>query len=549
MNKPTMPGWLRSAIFYEVYPQSFLDTNGDGIGDLEGIIRKLDYIASLGCNALWLNPCFVSPFGDAGYDVADFYRVAPRYGSNEDLVRLFREGKKRGVKICLDLVAGHTSWEHPWFQESCRAEPNPHTNWYVWTDSVWDHGGSDFVRGRSERNGNYLSNFFHFQPALNYGYANPTPGKAWQLPVTHPDVQAVRAELVKILRFWLDLGADGFRVDMAGSLVKNDPDHRETMALWREVRAMFDRDYPEAALMSEWSHHEKAIAAGFHIDFMLPFGDPPAYMALARLEKGRDLSPFTDGGHSYFDRAGRGDINAFLEPYLRSYNATRGQGFITIPTGNHDVTRLAMRRTPEEIELVFVMVMTMPGVPFIYYGDEIGLRQAEGIASIEGGYDRTGARAPMQWDSSENAGFSTVADAAQLYLPIDPDADRPTVAAQEADAGSLLARVRALGQLRREHPALCADGEFTPLHTGKQGYPFVYRRALEGETFLIALNPADRAVEADFGAEVSVPDDVAMLHGHGAQLNISPDGRCRLRMEPLSCAVYQVVRPQTGGPA
>ncbi len=292
MKRPT-PSWLSNAIFYEIYPQTFRDTNGDGIGDLSGIIEKLDYIASLGCNAIWLNPCFVSPFGDAGYDVADFYKVAPRYGTNQDMVRLFQETKKRGIKVCLDLVAGHTSAEHPWFKESCRHVRNKYSNWYIWTDSVWDKGGEgvSMVHGHAERDGNFLANFYYFQPALNYGYAQPDPTKPWQLPVSHPAVQEVRQELKNIIRYWLDLGADGFRVDMAGSLVKNDPDLKETMKLWHEVREMFDSEYPDAVLMSEWSDPQKSILGGFHVDFMLAFGNPPAYNALLRLERGRDLNP------------------------------------------------------------------------------------------------------------------------------------------------------------------------------------------------------------------------------------------------------------------
>jgi maltose alpha-D-glucosyltransferase/alpha-amylase len=214
------PRWLESAVFYQIYPQTFYDTNGDGIGDIAGIIAKLDYLESLGVNALWLGPVFDSPFGDAGYDISDFYKVAPRYGTNRDLQRLFREAHQRGMHVCLDLVAGHTSNQHPWFTASARPEKNKYTNWYIWTDSAWNGTESNAIRGFSQRDAGYLPNFFFFQPALNYGYAKPDPKKPWQLPVTHPDVQAVRAELRKIMKFWLDLGADGFRVDMASSLVR-----------------------------------------------------------------------------------------------------------------------------------------------------------------------------------------------------------------------------------------------------------------------------------------------------------------------------------------
>ena len=148
-----MAHWLDSAIFYEIYPQSFRDSNADGIGDIPGIIEKLDYVKDLGCNAIWLNPCFESPFGDAGYDISDFYSVAPRYGTNADLKRLFDEAHRKGIKILLDLVAGHTSSEHPWFKESMKAQRNEYTDRYVWTNSIWVKPGMNCILGISERNG------------------------------------------------------------------------------------------------------------------------------------------------------------------------------------------------------------------------------------------------------------------------------------------------------------------------------------------------------------------------------------------------------------
>ncbi|XHR27399.1 MAG: alpha-amylase family glycosyl hydrolase [Chthoniobacteraceae bacterium] len=536
MIVPT-PAWLASSIFYELYPQSFLDTNADGIGDLEGIIRKLDYIQSLGCNAVWLNPCFVSPFRDAGYDIADFYQIAPRYGTNADIKRLFDEAHRRGMKICLDLVAGHTSDQHPWFKASASATPNEFSNRYIWTRSVWEQAPGS-INGYGDRDGNFLPNFFYHQPALNYGYAQPDPEKPWQLPVTHPDVQATRAELIKIMRFWLDLGADGFRVDMAHSLVKADPDLKETMALWRSVREMFDREYPEAVLMSEWSEPSKAIPGGFHIDFMLAFGNPPAYLALLRKERERDLNPRTPGGHSFFGKEGLGNIREFLDPYLEHYSATRELGFITIPSGNHDCTRLALGRSKEELKTVFAMILTMPGIPFIYNGDEIGMRQIPGLISKEGGYSRTGARTPMQWDGSANAGFST-GDAARLYLPIDPDPARPNVADEEADPASLLNLIRALGRLRKEHRALWADAAFIPLYAEPGQYPLVYERAFGGRRLLVAINPADRETEASFCLP-EAPETLRQIFGKEEIRVETGASRVAILMPGLSYGVFQI---------
>src|SRR5512141_2848197 len=236
---PHTPSWLKKAVFYEIYPQTYFDSNGDGIGDLPGILQKLEYIHYLGVDAIWLNPCFASLFEDAGYDVSDYYQVAPRYGTNADLEKLFAEAHRLGMHIFLDLVPGHTSVEHAWFKQSCQPGRNEYTDWYVWTNSVWTWSapGVQTVIGYSQRNGNYITNFFHFQPARNYGFAQPDPDHPWQQPVDAPGPQAVRKELKNIMKFWLDHGADGFRVDMAGSLIKHDPAGTATAALWQEIRA------------------------------------------------------------------------------------------------------------------------------------------------------------------------------------------------------------------------------------------------------------------------------------------------------------------------
>ena len=479
-----MPDWLEKAVFYEIYPQTFFDSDGDGIGDLPGILQKLEYLTYLGVNAVWLNPCFASPFQDAGYDVSDFYQVAPRYGTNDDLRRLFDEARRLGIRIFLDLVAGHTSTECAWFKESCKSERNPYSDWYIWTDSVWKWSapGVQMVVGYAERDGNFVTNFFHFQPALNYGFANPDPENPWQQPVDAPGPQAVRQELKNIMKFWLDLGASGFRVDMAGSLVKNDPGNLETARLWREMRVWLDNEYPDAAMVSEWSNPTLAIPAGFHMDFLLPFASR-GYQALFQKPQSREQACF-------FDTSGRGDICTFLDEYLPLYQATRGQGFIVIPSGNHDTTpRLGNGRTSRDLELIYLFLMTMPGVPFIHYGDEIGMRSLDGLPSKEGGYGRTGARTPLQWNASSNAGFST-ASADRLYLPVDNDPDRPTVSAQRADGASLLNCVRRLIALRQAHPALYASSSFEPVAAEAGGLPFVYKRQSGEESLLVAINPS-----------------------------------------------------------
>src|SRR3984893_15712523 len=228
---PPGPKWLQTAVFYQVYPQSYFDSNGDGIGDLRGITAKLDYIQSVGCNAIWINPIYSSPFGDAGYDVAAFYMHRSRHGTNEDLKDLCVEAHKRGMHVCLDLVAGHTSVLNPWFQQSALDWPNRYSKWYIWTPAGEKVTGSQPYPGNDRRPERYLPNFFPFQPALNYGYARPDPKELWQLPTTDPACIAVREELKKVMKYWLELGADGFRVDFAASLIRNYPEPPGSCAL------------------------------------------------------------------------------------------------------------------------------------------------------------------------------------------------------------------------------------------------------------------------------------------------------------------------------
>lgn len=481
------PQWLATARFYEIYPQSFADSNGDGIGDIPGIVSRLDYIRDLGCNALWINPCFDSPFKDAGYDVRNYLKVAPRYGTNDDLITLFDEAHRRGMHVLLDLVPGHTSEEHPWFRISSRAERNQYSDRYIWTDS-WMSGadGLPFVGGEAPRDGTYVLNFFKCQPALNYGFAHPE--RPWQMGVDSPAAEDTRQALVDVMRFWLGQGCDGFRVDMANSLVKNDDAGKTaTIAAWRQMLGTIKREYPEAAFVSEWGVPEQALRAGFDMDFYLDWSwDRNGYYLLCR-----DTPDPLDREHdrSYFCAHGGGSIRGFLDQYLPQYEATRDDGYFCLITCNHDTARLAPRLTPDELAIAYGMILTMPGVPFLYYGDEIGMRYRN-LPTKEGGYVRTGTRTPMQWDASANLGFST-ADASDLYLPVDPAADAPTVAAQRDDAHSLFQWVRGLLALRARHPALNADAPFDVVAAPDNGRLFAYSRtALDGsERLVVALNP------------------------------------------------------------
>ena len=497
------PSWLKNALFYQIYPQSFCDSNNDGIGDIQGIISKLDYISDTGFNAIWLNPIYESPFRDAGYDVSDFYKVASRYGSNEDLKQLFSEAHKRNIKVVLDLVAGHTSTEHKWFKESCKAEKNKYSNYYIWNeDWLDDADGLNMINGYAERNGNFAINFFSTQPALNYGFAEPDPQKKWQLPTNHPDVLAVVEELKKIMVFWLQQGCDGFRVDLAPSLIKKDTGRKAVIKFWQKFRKMFDEKYPEAVLISEWSYAPQALKAGFHTDFMV-FCGTSAYTSLFRNEPERDIFKYVPktvfyedddydyelkNRNSFFDSKGLGDINQFMTTYLRHYEETVKNGYISLVSSNHDMPRLNDNRSDLDLELIFAFIFTMPGVPFIYYGDEIGMRNLKGLASVEGGYTRTQARTPMQWDTSKNAGFSNV-PANKLYLPVDPDETRPNVKSMLKNSNSLLNKFKLLLNIRNKYNSLQANGEFKFIPIKNQNNVLAYTRESARERLLILFSP------------------------------------------------------------
>ena len=543
---PKCPDWVHNAVFYQIYPQTYYDSNGDGIGDLNGIIQKLDYIKSLGVDAIWLNPFFESPFRDAGYDISDYYKVAPRYGTNEDAKRMFEEAHKRGLKIIFDWVISYTSIDHPWFKESAKQEPNKYSNWYIWTNNTWvnppDSYKDSFIKGYSRRNGQFMRNFYWSQPALNFGFAKPE--QPWMLPTNHPDVMAMREELKKVLRFWMDMGADGFRADMAGALVKNsnitgndqffNARDEATKQFWQEIRQLMDKEYPGSFMVAEWSGPKDALDNAFHTDFFHWFN---GYNDLTQKESWRILNGVSEG-HSFFDKEGKGNIAAFLESYMDQYTATKAKGYITIPMGNHDNARINVNRTDKELAMIYAFGLTMPGVPFVYYGNEIGMRQLYGLPNVEGAYPpRSGDRTPMQWAPGKNLGFST-GDPANLYLPVDAAADAPTVAAQENNPASLLNEFRKLTALKGSEPALTSYAEFVPVYAKTNTYPFIYARASGNEVILCIFNPANRAEKADFALNLKAKGYKLLL---GDKLNITNKGQnYSVEVPAISYALYKL---------
>ena len=518
------PGWLKQVVFYQIYPQSFYDTNGDGIGDIPGIIQKLDYLQRLGVNAVWINPCFVSPFQDAGYDVVDYYRIAPRYGTNRDLYKLCREAHRRDIRVCLDLVAGHTSVEHPWFRASSQRRRGQYSDRYVWIPSAESHNETklSLISGYADNRDSYVANCFDFQPALNYGFA--VPDQPWQQPVDAPGPLEMRKELVKIMDYWLGHGVDGFRVDMAFSLVKNDPGRRETVKLWQEVGQKIREVYSDMVLISEWGNPEESIDAGFDIDFMLHFG----------------VSGYPDlmlNEDCFFRRKNNVDIRAFLKSYLDLSEKTKGKGLISIPSANHDIKRpRADGRTFDDLKVIFTFLLTWPGVPFIYYGDEIGMRYIPGLPSKEGGYHRTGSRTPMQWDNTSSAGFSSADDNA-FYLPLDSHKNRPNVERQTKDSSSLLNHVCKLINLRKQHPALQADGILIPLQVETEHHHFAYLRKSNDEKFLIIINPSAESSRVRLHEIQS--ENIAPQICHGIEVHAEQDD-LEVRMSGVSYGVFKL---------
>ncbi len=506
-HRNSAPAWLSEAVLYQIYPQSFADSDGDGIGDLRGATERLDHLAWLGVNTVWFSPLFASPFGDAGYDVMDYLTIAPRYGTNEDAFALVEAARERGIRVMLDLVPGHTSHRHPWFQESAR---NPDDHRYIWSDRT-GAPVRDWIPNQGARGGYYLANFYPIQPALNFGYARMNDAEPWRQGVDAEAPRANRAALREIMGYWFDHGVSGFRVDMAASLVKDDPGHVETAKLWGETRAWLDANHPDCVLLSEWGDPRVSVPAGLHSDFFLHF-------------VGRGMRSLWDNGTGsrgawwtdepcYFDPEGRGSMREFLAAWQEADRAIDGAGYVALPTANHDFSRLTCGpRTPPMVIPAFAFQLTWPTLPVIYYGDEIGMRYVPGLPDKEGSLldseARQGSRTPMQWDDSANCGFST-AEAGSLYLPVDPAPDRPTVAASRADESSLLHHVRRLIALRRETPALGTDASVEVL---SDGYPFAYVR---GGSHLVVVNGRRDEGRVDLGERAKAARPLAV---HGVEL-------------------------------
>ncbi|HEX8687057.1 MAG TPA: alpha-amylase family glycosyl hydrolase, partial [Pyrinomonadaceae bacterium] len=442
----TAPGWWRRAVFYEIYPRSFQDSDGDGVGDLNGITSRLDYLRGLGVDAVWVTPFYPSPQVDFGYDVSDYEDVDPQFGTLADFDRLVREAHRRGIKVVIDFVLNHTSDQHPFFKESRSSKSSPKRDWYIWRDpkpdgsrpNNWSSSFGPVAWTLDEKTGQYFYHYFYpQQPELN-----------WRNP-------EVERRMLETVRFWLRRGADGFRLDAVNYLYE-DPQLRDNPVLAElrfgsttehEQEKKYNRDLPEV--------QDAVVRLRAFNDRVNPQSVLVGEAYVPRWEElMRYYGPADNGVHLPFNfflvmEPARSQLKApvFRDVVVRSEQALRGR-WTTYVLSNHDIPRhydrLGDGKHNEEVaRLTATMLLTLRGTPFLYYGEEIGMLTTE-PKTVEEVRDpvgrrywplrkgRDGERTPMQWDATANAGFSP----GTPWLPVPPSAREKNVAAQARDAGS-----------------------------------------------------------------------------------------------------------------
>jgi len=511
--------WYKNAVFYEVHVKAFMDADGNGVGDFAGLTGKLDYVRDLGVDCLWILPMYPSPLRDDGYDIADFYGIHPAYGSVEDFQKFLDAAHDRGLRVIADLVMNHTSDQHPWFQ-AARSDPaSPYRDYYVWSATDQRYRDARIIFTDTEKSNwtwdpvakqYYWHRFFSHQPDLNY------------------DNPAVRSAMLDVMRFWLDRGLDGFRCDAVPYLIEregtNGENLPETHAICKELRRVLDREYGgERILLAEanqWPEDVRPYFGNgdeFHMAFHFPLM-PRLYMAVRR----EDRLPITD----IFTHTPsippacqwcvflRNHDELTLEMVTHEerdymYFAYASEPAMKLNLGIRRRLASLMDNDRRRIELLNCLLLTLPGSPIIYYGDEIGMGDNVHLG------DRNGVRTPMQWTADRNAGFST-ADPAQLYLPVITDPvysyQAVNVAAQEKQAGSLLATMKHLIATRKRSAAF-GSGDIEFLRPRNQSVLAFLRRHAD-ETLLIVANLSARTqpIELPLAAyEGAVP--VEMLGG------------------------------------
>jgi alpha-glucosidase len=492
------PLWWQKGIIYQIYPRSFKDSNGDGIGDLPGITDRLDYLQWLGVDAIWISPVYPSPMADFGYDVADYTDIDPIFGTLADFDNLLAQAHERNLKVILDFVPNHTSNEHPWFRESRQSRDNAKRGWYIWADAKSGGGrpnnwlsvfGGPAWEWDETTGQYYLHSFLKEQPDLN-----------WRNP-------QVRRAMLDVLRFWLDRGVDGFRIDVIHYMVKDaelrdNPPAAGPMAGFKDrgeystQEHLYNCNRPEVHEVTRefrrlLDGYDERVAIGevhlFDLDELMKFygqrGD--------ELHLPFNFAPLYLPWQAEAFRRVVADYEAALHRQQESSAAVAWPNYVL---GNHDEHRLASRFGKGQARLAAMLLLTLRGTPTLYYGDEIGMadveippgkeqdpwgRQVPGL-----GLGRDPERTPMQWDAGQGAGFSD--GPAEPWLPIAPDYETVNVAAQQADPTSMLSLYRRLIRLRQESPALHI-GSYSAVD-GAPANCFAYLREQAGQRMLVALN-------------------------------------------------------------
>ncbi len=500
------PRWWQKAVIYQVYPRSFQDSDGDGVGDLKGILERVDYLRWLGIDTVWISPIYPSPMADFGYDVADYVDIDPLFGSLEDLDRLVAALHARDMRLILDFVPNHSSAQHPWFRQAIASRTSPKRDWYIWRDPAPDGGppnnwvsqagGSAWTLDQASRQ-YYYHAFLAQQPDLN-----------WRN-------RAVREAMYDALRFWLGRGVDGFRLDVFWHLIKDaafrddpwNPEYHEGDPDFRRVRPLYSADQPEVL---EIAAEMRRVVEDYPGERLL-IGE--IYLPVQRLAAyyGPDLGglqlPFN------FNLMWAKWQPAAIMQLVREYEAALPVGaWPSWVLGNHDQMRVASRLGPAQARVAMVLLLTLRGTPTVYYGDELGLenvpippdreRDPFGLAMPGTGQGRDPVRTPMPWDTSANCGFTT----GEPWLPLGEGRGQQSVAVQKDAPGSMLALTRALLELRRREPAL-ATGDFAPL-------------TVEGDVLAYARTAGDRSRHVILNLE-SRPKTVRIREATGGRVELS----------------------------
>jgi alpha-glucosidase len=494
METPEQHAWWQRGMLYQIYPRSFMDSNADGTGDLPGILSRLDHLAWLRVDAIWISPIFPSPMADFGYDVSNYTDVDPLFGTLADLDRLVLAAHQRDMRVLLDYVPNHTSEAHPWFVESRSSRDNPKRDWYIWHPAAPDGGPPNnwlSVFGGSAWEWDAATEQYYY-----HAYLKKQPDLNWRNPET-------RAAMLDVLRFWLDRGIDGFRIDALRQVVKDDqlrddpadPSWTAERAPYTSVLHVFSTDRPELLeLVREFRDLADEYAERVLIgELYLPIDRLVAYYGV----EGRGLHlPF--------------NFHLILTPWqARQVAALIGAYEAALPPGawpnwvlgNHDQPRVASRLGAAQARVAAMLLLTLRGTPTVYQGEEIGMHnvtipptavQDPVENNLPGlGLGRDPERTPMQWDAGENAGFST----AKPWLPLADDFAHMNVALQRQDPGSMLSLYRRLIDLRRATPALSV-GSYREVFVDDD--LLVFARSAGDSEVVVALNVshAERALPA-----------------------------------------------------